>query len=84
MGRYADIDHQKNPLKETIIYANNNELSPEEQEFNQEKPKNIDTSNIKVTNEIFDQALNNIIFYINEAKKNLTTEYEIKTGRLGK
>lgn len=84
MGRYADINHQKNPLKETIIYANNNDLSPKEQEFNQEKPKNIDTSNIKVTNEIFDQALKNIIFYINEAKKNSTTEYEIKTGRLGK
>lgn len=78
----CDVDYKGLPLVENVIYANGEDLSVEKKSFNQDETEKVDTKSVDVTDEIFKQALDNVLFYINEAKKNSTTEYEIITGRL--
>ena len=80
----TDVDYKSEPLTENIIYAGDEGLSIERKSFNQDETKKVDTSNVDITNEIYEQALRNVLFYIKEARKKSTTEYEIISGRLSR
>ncbi len=85
MGRYADIGPSGEALKEKVFYSNEcDSLEANDVEFNLDESKNVDASGVKVTDEIFEQALNNILYYISEAKKNSTVQGETMKGRLSK
>lgn len=86
MGRKtADIGPNGEALKERVFYFDNEKnIEFKDVNFNLDESKIVNTSNIKVTDEIFEQALNNVLYYIDEAKKNFTIQGETIKGRLSK
>lgn len=80
MGRFnADVNYKGEPLKYDIFFGSNIGIELKKILFNQEEKSNINNS--VASEDIFNLALNNILFYIEEAKKKSTTQYKILTGR---
>lgn len=83
MGRFnADVDYKGEPLKYDIFFGSNIGIELKKFFFNREEKSSLNNS--VASEDIFNLALSNVLFYIEEAKKKSTTQYEILTGRLKK
>lgn len=70
--RYADIVPPGEALKEKVFHINQDgDIETNNIDFNLDYSKNVDISGVNVTDEIFNQALNNILYYISEIKKKI-------------